>query len=181
MDITKILGVTLAMLLGIVPAHAEFKRAAGVAVGSASWSFDDDAYYETRATAFKLFSETSINDDWKLGVAVISLGRIEDVVDGTISFRSDGLSLSAVRQWPFSESLSLRGTAGLSFLNTNLKIKGGEEGGLSHTDVLLGLGVQAQLTERAALRLEYEMYRMAFDTYDFRAGVFFLGLAYGFN
>ncbi|MEW5757627.1 MAG: porin family protein [Pseudomonadota bacterium] len=178
MEIRKILVMTLLMLAGVSSAYAEFERAAGVSLGSASWSFDDDQGYETRSTAYKLFTEAAIDQDWKLGVGIVYLGEIEhEFIAESVS--ADGLTLFGVRHWAFSESVSLRGTVGISRMNTRLKSVFGS-GRLSDTDLLLGLGAEAQLSEKTALRLEYELYRMALDKYDFRAGVFFLGLVYNF-
>lgn len=178
MEIRKTLVMTLIVLLGISSAQAEFERAAGMSLGSASWTFDDDQGYETRSAAYKLFTEAAIDEDWKLGVGIVYLGEIEHQ-SGLESISADGLTLFGVRHWPFSESVSLRGTVGISRMNTRLKsVLGG--GRLSDTDLLLGLGAEAQLSEKTALRLEYELYRMALQQYDFRAGAFFLGFVYNF-
>lgn len=131
-------------------AHADGYIGAGIGQGASSdWCNVNYGACEDSATGFKLFLGGNVNQNLGAEIAYIDFGGVTDVgynVDST------AMTLSAVGTLPLTEQLGLFGKLGFG----SWKFDAGTKGKNTGTDLAWGMGAQFTLSNKVALRAEYE-------------------------
>jgi OOP family OmpA-OmpF porin len=133
----------------------------GGSVGQSKWRGDDLPGLDTSKTGGKVYGGYEFTPNFALELGWVELGKFN--TDGA-SVKANGPFLDAVGKVPFAAGWSGLARAGLfqGKLERNVFGFNDDDNG---TGYKLGLGVQYDLTQNAAIRTEYERYRFkAFDT-----------------
>lgn len=174
--ITRIPRSALAAVLvlgGIGAAHAEGPYVGGN-LGTPDYSSTIDGVGGNGSgVAGKLFGGYQFTPNFALEGGYFDLGHIDD---GTGRVKLRGAYLDAVGLYEFAPKWSVLGRAGLA--EGRFTSVGGKD---SSPALKLGAGIQYDLTDRVALRTEYERYRFT-DAFDAKAnvGVVSVGLKVAF-
>jgi len=154
--------VLAAAAAAALPAFAADNGAyVGLSAGKADWKADsvNGVTGDSSGTAGKVFAGYQFNKNLGLELGYADLGKFGGA--GTGSARAHATSLDAVGMLPIGDSaFSAIGRVGVANTRTRTTSVLGVDDSSSGTDVKAGLGVQYNLSKNAALRAEWERYRM---------------------
>jgi OOP family OmpA-OmpF porin len=112
---------------------------------------------DTKDTALKFFGGYSFNKNWAAELGYADLGKAKfSGPGGDDELKGSAFDLTGVFTWPFSESFSVFGRAGL--YNGELKLSGVDTGSKSTTDLTYGLGAGYDFNRNFGLRAEWQRY-----------------------
>ena len=148
--------------LGFRTASAEWH--AGGAIGQA---YVDERIgtveLDADSTAYRVFGGYAFSDHFGVEASYIDFGTLRDTVDVAgvpvaVSAEADGFSLAATGTLPLSESLSLRGKAGLLLWDGRSTVNGVSESDSGEQNGFAGVGLGYDLSETAGVFLDVDYY-----------------------
>lgn len=150
------------LLLGaglMVPGFAWAQQGfVGVGVGSSSLADDNDAMpganVDDSDTGWKLFGGYSFNEFLGVEIAYVDFGEFGAA---TGNWEASTIAVSALGTWPLGSQFSLLGKLGVHRWDAErrLGVTSGDDNG---TDVLYGIGLQYDFTDRINGRFEWERF-----------------------
>ena len=137
-----------------VSAHAETTGPGlyiGGSVGQSKWKGDEPPGIDTTKTAGKVYGGYEFSPNFGLELGYVDLGKFTYLGGET---KANGAYLDAVGKFPFAPSWSALARAGAfrGKLDNGVRTDTG-------SSYKVGLGLQYDLTENAAIRGEYERYK----------------------
>lgn len=128
---------------------------------------------------FKVFLGYQVNRYLSFEIKYVNLGEVSEKFkldpnvrffvppNDTVTFRIHGLTFSPLFEYPMTESLSLLGLLGVSYLKVNYDVSGGFGPGTStlgysssntETNILYGMGFKYSIINNLKMRLLWEHY-----------------------
>ena len=185
-----LLGVFLLFALSATTHAAQPGWYGGVGFGQSDYDlgvsdFDDGSLLSGNVdetdTAFKIFLGNRINENVSIEFGYLNLGEatFEGVSDGSALLfdglweagpvsadaETDGIHLAFIGNIPISDRLGLMAKAGLFVWDVSLGLSdtsGSYSGDEDGTDLFFGLGLDYEITDKVAIRGEWERYSMDF-------------------
>jgi len=130
----------------------------GLGVGSSSLVDDNDAMpaanVDDSDTGWKIFGGYSFNEFLALEVGYVDFGEFGAA---TGSWEASSINVSALGTWPLGSEFSLLGKVGANRWDAERRL-GATSGDDNGTDVLYGIGLQYDFTDRINGRFEWERF-----------------------
>ncbi len=109
------------------------------------------------ATGWRVFGLYMFNDKYGIEGGYRSFGRPDDnTIPSNIEVGTDGFDLYAVGTYPVSEKFDLIGKLGFVSSSTEIELDEATEASQTNTDLALGFGGEYGVSERFAVRAEFE-------------------------
>ncbi len=162
-----------AVLVVSTPAPADDgkKFYAGLAAGSANTQdFCDGAAEigfscDDSSSAFRIFGGFQVSRAMSLELGYVDLGKVGGSSGATnISLLTDGFDVSALFGLPIGNKVTLYTRLGLYHLTDRIRSTLGPDESNSSTNATFGAGVRLNLSERTALRVDWQRYASVGDS-----------------
>ena len=194
-SLRKLLPATVLSALFLTPLASYAGGYIGVGFGQADSDFDTESVVflsgpvtdtDESDTSFKVFGGNQVNENIAFEFFYMDLGEASATASGdTYKSEVTGLGVSLLAGGKVGQNFSLFGKVGLMLWDADVTVDvaGVGSGSASDdgTDLLFGVGAKYDFSDKAAVRLEYEL--IDIDNFDAGTGdfkVLTLGFLFGF-
>jgi len=146
-----------------LPAAASAGGYIGLSVGQSSIDSSDFSDFD-KDTSFSITGGYKFNQYFAMEASYIKLGDFEDGIAPVWTIEVDGINFAAVGIIPVNERFDIFGKVGVFVWEANLKEAGfGKLSSEDGSDISIGLGASANLTDQFDLIVEYQKFDLDGD------------------